>query len=67
MGADSSDEDDWVFGVAERATSCEVVGRAASRCCDADTVSLDGGEMLIVAENLNGGHGSEVVSICWLM
>jgi len=55
--ANSCDEDDGVFRVAEGATGSEVVGRAACGGGDADAVGLDGGEVFIVAEDFDGGHG----------
>ena len=57
MGADCGDKDDRVLWVAERAAGREVVGCAACGRRDADPVCLDGGEVLLVAEELNRGHG----------
>lgn len=59
MRADSSDEDDGVVRVAERAAGCEIVGCGAGGCCDADAVCLHGGEVLVVAEDFDRGH-------CWI-
>jgi hypothetical protein len=57
VGTDSRDEDDWVVRMAERAACCEVVRRAASRRRHAYAVRLNGGEMLIVAKELDARHG----------
>ena len=57
VGADGGDEDDGVFGVAEGTAGGEVVGGGSRRGGDADSVGLDGGEMFIVAEDFDGGHG----------
>ena len=56
MSADCSDQDDGVLRVAEGATGGEVVGGGAGRGGDADAVGLDGGEVFVVAEDLDGGH-----------
>jgi hypothetical protein len=50
-------ENDWVVRMAERAAGCEIVCRATSRRRDADTVRLYRGEVLIVAKELDAGHG----------
>ena len=50
MGADGSDKDDGVFGVAERAAGGEVVGCGAGWSGDADAVGLDGGHKLAIHE-----------------
>ena len=57
MRADGGDEDDGVFGVAEGTAGGEVVGCRAGGSGDADTVGLDGGEMFVVAEDFDCGHG----------
>lgn len=57
MCADGGQEDDGILGVTEGAAGCEVVGCAAGGGGDADAVGLDGGEVLVVAEELDGGHG----------
>ena len=44
--------------MAKGAACGEVVGCGAGGGCDADAVSLDGREVLVVAENFDGGH-------CW--
>ena len=58
MCAYGCDQDDRVFGMAEGAACGEVVGCGPGRGGDTDTVSLDGREMLVVAEQFDGGH-------CW--
>ena len=57
MRADRRDKNHRVFRVAKRATRCEVVGGGARGRGDADAVGLDGGEVVVVAEELDGGHG----------
>ena len=56
MRADGGDEDDGVFGMAEGAAGCEVVGCGAGGGGDADSVGLDGCEVFVVAEDFDGGH-----------
>lgn len=56
MRADGCDKDDGVVWVAERAPCREVVCCATRRCGDANTIRLDCGEVLIIAEELNARH-----------
>lgn len=53
MGTDRTYEDHWVLGVAEGSAGCEVVGCGSGWGRDADAVGLDGGEMFVVAEDLD--------------
>lgn len=57
MRADGCDEDDWVFGVTEGAAGGEIVGGAAGGGSNADAIGLDGGKVLVVAEDFDRGHG----------
>ena len=56
MSTNGGQEDHGVFGVAQRTSCGEIVSRRAGGCRHADTVGLHGGEMLVVAEDLNSGH-----------
>lgn len=55
--ADGGDQDDGVVRVAQGAAGGEVVRGAARGRRDADAVGLDGGEVFVVAEELDAGHG----------
>ena len=57
MGADGREEDDGVFGMAEGAAGREIVSGGARRGSDADAIGLHGGEVFVIAEDFNGGHG----------
>jgi hypothetical protein len=57
VGADGRDENDRVVWMAERTTCCEVVRCTACRCRHAYAIGLNGGEMLIVAKELDARHG----------
>lgn len=52
MRADGGHEHHWVFGVAEGASGCEIVGCGACGCGHADAVGEDGGKVFVVAEDL---------------
>lgn len=53
MGTDGCDQDDRVLGMAQRASGGEIVRRGSRRGGDADAVCLDGGEVLVVAEDFD--------------
>lgn len=56
MSAYCSEEDDRVVWMTQRATCGEVVGGGPGGRCDAYTVSLHAGEMLVIAEDLKTRH-----------
>lgn len=53
MCTDSCDQYDWVFGVTQRPSCCEVVCRRAGWGGYANTVCLHSREMLIIAEDFD--------------
>lgn len=57
MGTDGGDKDDGVFRVRKRAASGEVISSRSGWGSNADSVSKQGGEMLVVPEEFNLRHG----------
>ena len=57
VGADGRHQDHRILRVAEGASGREVVRGRARRRGDADAVGLDAREMLVVAKELERGHG----------
>lgn len=57
MGTDGGHKDDGVFRMRKRAASSEVVSSRSGWGSNADSVSEQGGEMLVVPEEFNLRHG----------
>lgn len=57
MGADGGDKNDGVLGVRKRAASSEVVSSRSSWGSNADSVSKQSSEMLVVPEEFDLRHG----------
>lgn len=52
MCTDCRHENDWIVRVTERTAGSEIVGGGAGRSRHTDAICLDGGEVLVIAEEL---------------
>lgn len=66
MRADGSDQNHWIFGMRERSSGRQVVGRRASWCSDADSVSENSRVVFVVTEQLNLRHGCRLLAFAVL-
>lgn len=66
MCADGSDQNHWIFGMRERSSSRQVVGRRASWSSDADSVSENSRVVFVVTEQLDLRHGCRFLAFAVL-